>query len=200
LAYTSFCYSQELDYTSYLKEIAFSSEYDYDTSSYKWNNNIIIYVEDYFNDPQYRKDIDLDICQLEYELTNIVSELNCLISNFDIYITKNKDSSNFRIYLGSDKWYNSEVYLSKNKTVVDLGLFLVHVKNNTIYKGTMYVDIYRTKNIDEKKHLLREELTQSLGFFNDSWRYPESIFFQGWTKTTSYSEIDKKIISMFYSK
>ena len=50
----------------------------------------------------------------------------------------------------------------------------------------------------KKKHLLREELTQSLGFFNDSWLYPESIFYQGWTDVTEYSEMDKEIIKMLY--
>ena len=63
----------------------------------------------------------------------------------------------------------------------------------------MYVDIERTSTNDGQKHLLREELTQSLGLCNDSYDYPESIFYQGWTETTEYAEIDKELIQMLYN-
>jgi hypothetical protein len=33
---------------------------------------------------------------------------------------------------------------------------------------------------------------------NDSWRYQESIFYQGWTGTTEYSQIDRTIIGLLY--
>ena len=63
----------------------------------------------------------------------------------------------------------------------------------------MYVDTERCTSIDAQKHLLREELTQSLGLFNDSDKYPNSIFQQAWTETTEYSEIDIKMIHMLYN-
>jgi hypothetical protein len=63
----------------------------------------------------------------------------------------------------------------------------------------MYVDIKRTKRDDAQKHLLREELTQALGLSNDSYDYPESIFYQGWTETTEYTELDKDVIRMMYN-
>jgi hypothetical protein len=65
----------------------------------------------------------------------------------------------------------------------------------------MYVDVERTSfNYDAQKHLLREELTQSLGLLNDSWKYPESIFYQGWTTTTEFTEMDKRLIDLIYNK
>jgi hypothetical protein len=63
----------------------------------------------------------------------------------------------------------------------------------------MYVDIYRCTELDAQKHLLREELTQSLGLFNDSYKYENSIFQQRWTTTTEYADIDKKIIQILYN-
>ena len=64
----------------------------------------------------------------------------------------------------------------------------------------MYVDMIRTKeNQKAQKHLLREELTQSLGLCNDSWKYDNSIFYQGWTTTNQYSEMDKRLIDMLYN-
>lgn len=50
----------------------------------------------------------------------------------------------------------------------------------------------------ERSHLIREELTQSLGLMQDSWSQPDSIFYQGWTTTTEYSSQDKAIIQWLY--
>jgi hypothetical protein len=80
------------------------------------------------------------------------------------------------------------------------GLFEYHLSdNNEIDYSLVFVDVVRTSSEEGIKHLLREELTQSLGLGNDSFRFPESIFYQGWTNTTSYAEIDKKIIQKLYN-
>jgi hypothetical protein len=51
---------------------------------------------------------------------------------------------------------------------------------------------------DERAHLIREELTQSLGLMQDSWAQADSIFYQGWTATLEYSAIDQAIIQLLY--
>jgi hypothetical protein len=51
-----------------------------------------------------------------------------------------------------------------------------------------------------KKHVLREELTQSLGFGNDSNNYTDSIFYENFSSDTEYSEQDKLVISRHYLK
>lgn len=61
----------------------------------------------------------------------------------------------------------------------------------------MYVDIFRA-NEQGQLHLLREELTQSLGLGQDSERYLNSIFQINWTTTSFYSQIDKDIIRLLY--
>lgn len=52
----------------------------------------------------------------------------------------------------------------------------------------------------ERNHLIREEVTQSMGLMNDSHAHPDSIFYQGWTDTQSYSDLDKRIIAMLYGR
>lgn len=51
----------------------------------------------------------------------------------------------------------------------------------------------------QRCHLIREELTQSLGLSQDSLRYADSMFYAGWTDTPRYSAMDEKIIRMLYS-
>lgn len=50
----------------------------------------------------------------------------------------------------------------------------------------------------ERNHLIREELTQSLGLMQDSSKYPDSIFYIEWTDTQDYSELDKAVIEELY--
>jgi hypothetical protein len=51
----------------------------------------------------------------------------------------------------------------------------------------------------ERAHLIREELTQSLGLMNDSYAYADSVFYQEWTDVTQYSPADRRVIDMLYS-
>ena len=132
--------------------------------------------------------------KLDKELKQIVSELNELINTIDIEIVSDISESNMYIYFGS----YLDFHKIKPKTDLDILKSNLGYFNKKDNSGYMYVDIYRT-NIEEQKHLLREELTQSLGLFDDSYKYPESIFYQGWTTTTKYAPIDRELIDMLYN-
>ena len=41
-------------------------------------------------------------------------------------------------------------------------------------------------------------MTQSLGVLMDSSRYPDSIFYSGWTTVTEYSDLDRAVIRLLY--
>jgi hypothetical protein len=110
----------------------------------------------------------------------------------------NESDANFFILFGSQQDYNNYDKESIGYTENNQGLFIAYGGEN-LTKATMYVDVNRTSTNDGQKHLLREELTQSLGLCNDSYDYPESIFYQGWTETTEYTEIDKELIQMLYN-
>lgn len=49
-----------------------------------------------------------------------------------------------------------------------------------------------------RRHLIREELTQSMGLAQDSPRYPDSMFYSGYTDTPAYSAMDRALIEMLY--
>ncbi|MBP1631879.1 MAG: type 3 domain protein, partial [Acidobacteria bacterium] len=69
--------------------------------------------------------------------------------------------------------------------------------NAAIYSGRVLISTTGLTP-DERAHLIREELTQGLGLLNDSWLYPESVFYQGWTTTREYAPIDRAVIEMLY--
>lgn len=133
------------------------------------------------------------------ELQDIVAEVNDLATDgFSISIVTDSVQSNFYIFLGSGAQY-AAIFPSQSSLVIDnWGLFSVYWDGaEQLYKGNMYVDLVRA-NPAEEKHLLREELTQSLGLAKDSPLYQESIFQIGWTTTNEYADIDKDLIRLLY--
>jgi hypothetical protein len=173
---------------SYFNEIARSSEFsDQDKGLIcKWESDINIFVTG--DNPS----------ELVSELHKIVGELNNIIDPINIRIVDNESDANYIVCLGSQYDYNQLVPSSAEHTEDNWGLFMVNA-GQVIRHGSMYVDIYRCKKLAGQKHLLREELTQSLGLFNDSYRYDNSIFQQSWTTTTEYTSMDVKMIEMLYN-
>lgn len=174
---------------SYFKEVALGFEFGSASNiTRKWgNNDMKIFVGGEASET------------LTNELSKIVSELTALTTdNFNIEIVADSTASNFYIYFGSGADY-AEIFPSQKQYVAsNWGLFSVFWNgNNDITRGYMYVDVFRAEPVAQR-HLLREELTQSLGLARDSSKYPDSIFQQNWTLTTSYAPIDKEIIRLLY--
>lgn len=132
-------------------------------------------------------------------LNGIVVEINSLATDgFTIQIVTDSLNMNYYLFFGPGvqfgKIYPSQAGLVKN----NWGLFNIFWdSSNQIYSGSMYVDIERANDV-EQRHLLREELTQSLGLAKDSNRYPDSIFQMAWTTTSTYASIDKDLIRLLY--
>jgi hypothetical protein len=65
-----------------------------------------------------------------------------------------------------------------------------------IYRAVVLI----SSDIDQpaRDHILREEVTQILGLMRDSFRYPDSIFYQNWTLVSEYAPVDEALIEMLY--
>lgn len=175
---------------AYFNEIALKNEFESTvlTKPNKWNSDIKIYIKG------DRKEY------LVLELVKIISELNDLIETINISIVSDSTQSNMPIFFGSMEEYNTIFPYSK-KYSNQLGLGSIWTNsNNEIYFAKIFVDTKNQLSISEEKHVLREELTQCLGLPNDSWKYPNSIFYQGWTSITEYSAIDKTLIKKLYKQ
>jgi hypothetical protein len=173
--------SQEV--IDYYNEIVMGTEFDGSRDTeFKWTTDMKIYVE------------GESTPELLSELKKIVSELNDIINPIDLVIVNNRNEANMFVYFGSPNGFvNLHNDVNRSRLDNNWGYFLVGQNS-----GCMYVDVYRANEV-EQKHLLREELTQSLGLMNDSYKYPESIFYQDWTTTTEFAPIDKELIDMLYN-
>ena len=131
------------------------------------------------------------------ELKKIVGELNDIIDPINIRIVSNKSDANIFIYIGGCENFKQNYKVFYPELLVKNWGYFEIIPNDY---AVINVDINRAKDASAQKHLLREELTQSLGLLNDSYDYPESIFYQGWTTTTEFAPIDVELIDMLYNE
>lgn len=176
---------------SYFKEIALGLEHgDAPTVTRKWAKEMKIFVG---GNPSQA---------LEQELDTIINDLNQLFQKGDFSINIIADSSNSNAYLffGSGKEFANRVPEAAENVEQNYGLFYFWWNgNNELYRMAAYVDMHRTESETARKHLLREELTQSLGLAKDSQRFSDSIFNSSYdVQVTTFSNIDEQVIQLLY--
>jgi hypothetical protein len=193
--FLNFVSPQKLNDTiSYYNEITKFAEFtNKPNEPQRWKSDVKIYIDGLYDSVA------------KAEVYNVIEELNELISTINITVVNNKYEANLIAYFGFCTDYDKIEPKAAPYSGNNYGLFAVNSKNNEIINGSFYVDVVRCGWLDTtltdktKKHLVREELTQSLGLYNDSMKYPNSIFYQGVSFTTEYSDLDKKIIRMHYN-
>ena len=123
----------------------------------------------------------------------VVSDLNDLIDPVSVIVTDERPNVTLR-FLPPGEFAQAE----PNYVPGNLGFFYVNwTAACEIFRSNVLIT---TEGVTaaERSHLIREELTQSLGLMRDSDRYPESIFYQPWTAVTAYAPIDRTVIEMMY--
>lgn len=130
----------------------------------------------------------------ERQLDRVISELESLTGLTFVQVY-DKYTSNIDIYYNTQDQF--PLILSHYRSG-NAGFFSVSSDAyQNIYSSTILID--KEKSLSVRNHLLREELTQSLGMINDLGDIRESIFYSGWTATNSYHVSDKSIISTLYT-
>ena len=167
---------------NYFSQIAFGEEFgDAEDVIQKWRQNLRI---QYFGAPTA-----IDLTQLDL----VISELNELIGH-SIKLEIVNENPNVTIYFVPVSQFRK---YEKNYVANNLGFFWEEVDSEGIYAVNILISTTRVTQL-QRSHLLREELTQSLGLMRDSYDYPQSIFYQGWTATTEFTDLDRNLISILY--
>lgn len=167
----------------YFQEIAFGSEWgDTDYPVRKWNSNPRIQV---YGNPS-EEDLnalnqtisDINSLQDRIELKRVDSD-----PNIKIYFVPLEDFSQYHNNPKPGNWGLFYYWWKPEKFVIDEAKILISTDKPTQ---------------QARAHLVREEITQSLGLPRDSYSYPKSIFYQEYTSVPNYTELDKKLIQMLY--
>ncbi len=172
----------------YFQSIALVTEYGNSLPILKkWTQPMSIYVSGHLEPV------------LMTELDNIIAELNPLFTDgFRIEIVADSLLANYHIFLG-DKATYSKMYPSVASLLKENeGLFTYYLnKDFSIESGHMFVEVHELP-LRFQKHILREELTQSLGLPNDIDVYVNSIFYKKWSDVQAYSQLDIEVIRLLY--
>ena len=167
---------------AYFSEVALGAEYGSSSKIVrKWNDDIRVQV--------YGVPTAADMTALQ----SVLRDLRAVMSGRSVEVVP--EGGNVEIHFAPEADFHT---IDANYQPTNYGFFWVWwsrdhrlVRSRILISST---DISQSA----RSHLIREELTQSLGLMNDSWRYPESIYYQGWTRTTEYAPIDLVVIEMLY--
>ncbi|MCH7940337.1 MAG: DUF2927 domain-containing protein [Candidatus Marinimicrobia bacterium] len=170
---------EEIDY---FLEIALGTEYGTSEATIKkWTDNIKITVQG--------TPTEVD----SQTLNQVVDELNDIIDEIELAVVS--QNPNIEIHFLPESEFR---LIEPNYVPLNYGFFWVNWSiSGSIYHARILISTDHVTQ-QERSHLIREELTQSLGLMKDSYRYPDSIFYQGWTDVTRYLPIDSTVIEILY--
>jgi hypothetical protein len=170
------------DQIDYFLEIALGSEFGRASAVVrKWTRNIRI------------KTIGSPTNEDRMTLNRVIEDINAIIGRTQLKIDEQRPDVEIYFVPESDFTIYEPNYRPTN-----FGFFWIWWnRSSEIVRARIMISTDRITQ-KERSHLIREELTQILGLMKDSWAYKESIFYQGWTATTTYAEIDKVSIEILY--
>ena len=170
------------DQIDYFLEIALGSEFGRASPVVrKWNRDVRI------------KAIGSPTNEDRTTLNRVTEDINAIIGSTKLRIDELRP--NVEIYFVPESEFR---LYEPNYRPTNFGYFWIWWNGSfEIVRARIMISTDRITQ-EERSHLIREELTQILGLMKDSWTYKESIFYQGWTDTTAYAEIDKVSIEILY--
>lgn len=167
---------------AYFEEVAFGPEFGGGPREIrKWTKDVRIVVH---GDPT-----EEDLVTLH----DVVADLNAIIETILIDIVA--VDGNFDLHFAPEAEFAA---IEPNYVPVNMGFFWVWWDGDGNITDARVLVSTTGLTQAERNHIIREEVTQSFGLMSDSFAYDDSMFYQGWTETQEYSEIDELLIEMLY--
>jgi len=126
-------------------------------------------------------------------IEQVVAELNSMVGEIKLELVD--EAANLDVYFSPEYQFSD---IEPTYVPTNLGFFRVWFDGEgSIKRGRVLIASDGATQV-ERIHLIREELTQSLGLFKDSWEHSDSIFYEGWTTTDKYGPLDEATIRLLY--
>lgn len=126
-------------------------------------------------------------------LERCAAQINTLIETIQYSIVKEKQ--NIDIYFVPESEFKK--YLASYQPTNYGYSYIDYDSQNRIYYGIVLISSNRISQ-ESRSHLIRNMLTATLGFMQESPRYPESTFYNQWRINTKYAPIDTIIMKTLY--
>lgn len=138
---------------------------------------------------------------IEDEVNRVLQDLNAIIDPIELYTINKKSDANMVVYLGGLQSFlilNPDLIDSPQLNTSD-GYFKLRTRGDEILSSRIFINLDNQENKLDLQDCLFEEIVQSLGAVNDSYRYPSSIFYQGSNYVTELSEMDVNVLKILYN-
>ncbi len=184
-------WKKALDEIEYYREIALNSEFGVrDGKVHKWKDKVLLYIYPGSDAEKYGGFIKEHI-----------DALNSIEGFPGIVLTEESDVAALTLeFVSRDKM--KMVLSEAGKSNADANGYVTvtwYNANGCIFKGNIYIVCEADSGDEDVKHTILEEITQSTGLMNDSFKYEDSIFYQGYSTAGQLSETDWLILRIHYS-
>jgi len=167
-------------------EIAFDQEFGQASERLrKWNSPIYIFIDGNPSD------------QILQEVEVVITELVALSTEIPIVEVDTREEANLILFLGAKEDY-IELIEPGAAGIANGNSGFATIAWNTNYeiiRASACVDIVNFSGTEFIKHVVREEMAQTLGLINDTEEDPNSIFYQFANAATAYSKTDEQLIT-----
>lgn len=164
---------------NYFYEIAYYQDYKGKRDKLaKWDRDVEVYLEGTL----WRHD--------SLYIDRAIKEINTLNLPIEVSLTDDKAAANLYVYFGNFDYLENKLDLKDYKKFRGIGVVrgslpvLVGIANN----ARSYAELSTSDQEMMRESIILEELSQTLGLYGDSWKYPESIFFEGKKKVVHFNE------------
>jgi len=169
--------------SEYFDEVALNAEYGgSDHRVHKWNSPIVLYVK------------GVPTSQDRLVLQSILLKMNSTYGFPGIRETAKESEANLVITFADDNEY-TELTPANINDLTD-GFATCWWQNSVIYKAD--IGIRRSISQSERNSVIWEEMVQATGLQNDSYRYPTSLFYQGYNEVQEPTPLDWILFQILY--
>lgn len=126
-------------------------------------------------------------------LSQVIYEINQLTQE-NLHLELVDNNPNITIHFVPE-WNFTQI--DPGYRAINYGYFRTQETGGTIEQANLLISS-EVVTQPQRSHLIREELTQSLGLMNDSYSHPTSMFHQAWSEQAEYAPIDRALIKMLY--
>ncbi|MBO4652141.1 MAG: DUF2927 domain-containing protein [Lachnospiraceae bacterium] len=171
------------DITDYFSDIALHTEYGTDTNCiHKWSAPILVYIK---GSPTAQ---DLAVIQ------NIFRKMNSVKGFPSISETISDELANLVITFADDNEYRN--ITPANITDSTDGFASCWWQGASIFKAKIGIRTSISQN--ERNSVIWEEIVQATGLQNDSYTYPDSLFYQGYNEVQEPTTLDWILFEILY--
>ena len=172
----------------YYKEVALGAEHGtVDGKVHKWTQPILLYVRPSSDAEKY-----------EYYIQEMIARIEAIPGFPGFVRVVNAEAAALTLEFVTVDEMN-EITGAYNDPAYGYAHVSWYNSTGALFSGSVFI----VREVDSSEadvlHALTEEFTQAMGLLNDSYKYPDSIFYQGYSLTTQFSAEDLIILKLHYS-